>query len=186
MTRGRPLPHWMRSSAAVDLAQLRAGVRPVMRSQFADRPDLAEVRQWVRRQGWYLAVDSHGFFAIGADAAAVRRTLRIDARPGRHMVALGRQLGYPLCCCLAAAPRLEEGLDAWAMSVSRRPFVGMFKLIRPAGYGAGKALISHVPCSARCRASLAMALQLDGGGPPKWRRGSSRFRGSSAARPGRR
>lgn len=153
-------PSWMRPSARVDLAQLSRGIRPVMRSEFAGRPDLVRVRQWARRRGLYLVADKGGFFALGADSSAVRRTFRTDSRPGRHMVALGRLLGYPSCCCLAAARHLEEGLDSWAGSLSRRPFVGLFKLIRPGGYGSGEALISHVPCSARCRPSLMMALFL--------------------------
>lgn len=153
-------PLWMRPSARVDLAQLGGGVRPVIRSEFVGRPDLVRVRQWARRMGLYLVADKAGFFALGANSSTVRRTFRTDSRPGRHMVALGRLLGYPVCCCLVAARRLEEGLDAWAGSLSRRPFLGLFKLIRPGRYGAGRSLISHVPCSARCRASLVMALHL--------------------------
>lgn len=160
MSRLGAVPTWMRPSARVDLAQLVGGVRPVIRSEFAGRPDLVQVRQWARRRGLYLLTDGGGFFALGSDSSTVRRTLRTDSRPGRHMVALGRLLGYPLCCCLAAARRLEEDLDAWAGVMSRRPFVGLFKLIRPGGYGTGESLISHIPCSARCIASLAMALQL--------------------------
>lgn len=153
-------PSWMRPSARVDLAQLAGGIRPVIRSEFAGRPDLVRVRQWARRRGLYLVADKDGFFALGPDSSTVRRTFRTDSRPGRHIVALGRLLGYPLCCCLAAARRLEEGLDSWAGSLSRRPFVGLFKFIRPGAYGSGEALISHVPCSARCRPSLVMALHL--------------------------
>lgn len=169
MSRFGAAPSWMRPSARVDLAQLCSGVRPVIRSEFAGRPDLARVRQWARRRGLYLVADKDGFFALGADPSTVRRTFRMDSRPGRHMVALGRLLGYPLCCCLAAARRLEEGLDSWSGALSRRPFVGLFKLIRPEGYGAGESLISHVPCSARCSASLAMALQLRDRDGLRWR-----------------
>lgn len=160
MSRFGAAPSWMRPSALVDLAQLGMGVRPVIRSEFAGRPDLVRVRQWARRRGLYLVADKDGFFALGANSSTVRRTFRTDARPGRHVIALGRQLGYPLCCCLAAARHLDEGLDSWAGSLVRRPFVGLFKLIRPEGYRRGESLISHVPCSARCSASLAMALKL--------------------------
>lgn len=160
MSRSGAAPSWMRPSARVDLAQLGRGIRPVIRSEFAGHPDLVRARQWARRLGLYLVADKDGFFALGADPSTVRRTFRTDSRTGRHMVALGRLLGYPLCCCLAAARRLEEDLDAWAGALSRRPFVGLFKLIRPGGYGTGESLISHIPCSARCTASLAMALQI--------------------------
>ena len=171
MIRFGAAPTWMRPSARVDLTQLVRGVRPVIRSEFIGRPNLVQVKQWARRQGLYLVADRDGFFALGADSATVRRTIRTDSRPGRHMVALGRLLGYPLCCCLSAARRLEEELDSWAGMVSRRSFVGLFKLIRPGGYGAGVSLISHIPCSARCTASLAMARRLDD------RIGPMRFRG---------
>lgn len=174
MSRFGAAPSWMRPSAWVDLAQLGKGVRSVIRSEFAGRPDLVRVRQWARRQGLYLAADQDGYFALSANSSAVRRTFRIDSRPGRHMVALGQLLGYPLCCCLAAARRLEEGLDSWAGSLSQRPFVGFFKLIRPEGYGAGESLISHVPCSARCNASLAMALRLGDQVGPRQSRGQRR------------
>jgi hypothetical protein len=160
VNRMRAAPSWMRPSAQVDLAQLGSGLRPVIRSEFAGRPDLVRVRQWARRRGLYCVADENGFFALGADSSAVRRAFQTDSRPGRHVIALGRQLGYPRCCCLAAARRLEEGIDSWAASLSQRPFVGLFKLIRPEEYGSGESLISHVPCSARCSASLAMALRL--------------------------
>ena len=156
------IPAWMRQSARVDLAQLLAGVRPVMRSEFSKRPQTGAVRQWARRHGLHVAFDGDGFFALSREAVQVRRTLRMDARPGRHVVALGRLLGYPECCCLAAGRREEEGLDGWAEAVSRRRFVGWFRLIRFDGYRAGRALISHVPCSGGCAASLRMAQRLEG------------------------
>jgi hypothetical protein len=163
-----PHPSWMRSSAAVDLAQLIGRIRPVVRSEFAGAADHAGARRWARRHGFYLAADGDGYFVLGRQGMAVRRTLRLDARAGRHVIALGLLLGYPRCCSIAAGRRLEEEIDRWAESISRRPFVGLFRLIDPAGYRAGKARISHVPCSARCCASLRMALRL---GSPLFRRG---------------
>lgn len=150
-------PGWMRPSAQVDLVQLMCSIRPVIRSQIVGRVDRAELRRWARRAGLYAVVDRDGFFALSRDPSSARRVLRIDARPGRHVVALGRALGYPICCCLMAARRREEGLDAWVEALSSRRFVGLFRLIQPSGYLAGNSSISHVPCSARCAASLRMA-----------------------------
>jgi hypothetical protein len=159
--RSRALPSWMRASAQVDLAQLCCSIRPVIRSQVAGKPSYAEVRRWARRAGLYVAMDDGGFFSMSREPSAARRALRIDAGPGRHTIALGRALGYPLCCCVAAGRRQEEGLDAWANEMSSRRFAGKFRLIRPAGYLTGQSYISHVPCSPCCLPSLRMAQALE-------------------------
>ena len=141
----RSRPAWMRASADIDFTQLRLSIRPAIRSQVKGRVERAEIRQWARRRGLFLIIDSDGFFAVSRDASAARRVLRIDARPGKHVVALGRALGYPVCCCLAAARRKEEALDSWAEATSSRRLVGMFRLIDPGDYIDGRANISHVP-----------------------------------------
>ena len=156
-------PRWMRASAEVDLEQLLCAIRPVMRSQVAGPLDRGEVRRWARRSGLFAVVDRDGYFSMSRSSSSARRALRIDARPGRHLMALGRALGYPVCCCLAARRRSEEGLDAWAEVISRRRFAGLFRLIDPGGYGAGRSSISHIPCSSQCAASLRMARALVGG-----------------------
>jgi hypothetical protein len=153
-------PRWMRASAEVDLDQLRCSIRPAIRSQVRGRLDRREIRRWARLAGLFVAVDKDGFFSMSRSASSARRVLRIDSRPGRHTTALGRALGYPLCCCLAAARRKDEGLDEWARAMSSRRFVGLFRLIDPSGYVTGSANISHVPCSPCCSASLRMARAL--------------------------
>jgi hypothetical protein len=153
-------PDWMRASAQVDLAQLRSSIRPVMRSQAEGRPNRSEIRRWARRAGLFAVIDRDGFFSLARSGSLAARALQIDARPGRHTIILGRALGYPVCCCRAAARCGDEGLDIWAKAISSRRFVGLFRLIDPAGYAAGRSSISHVPCSARCAASLKMARAL--------------------------
>jgi hypothetical protein len=150
----------MRASAQVDLSQLERSIRPVIRSQLSGSARRGDLRRWARRAGLFAVVDSEGFFSLSPDPAKARRALRIDARPGRHTIALGRALGYPICCCRAAARHKEAELDDWAEAMSSRRFIGMFRLIEPGGYVAGKAAISHVPCSPRCSASLQMARAL--------------------------
>jgi hypothetical protein len=158
----RARPAWLRASAQVDLAQLRRSIRPVMRSQVTGRLDRTELRRWARRAGLYAAMDGEGFFALSRHAGSARRVLRMDARPGRHLVALGRALGYPICCCRAAARCKEEGLDSWSEAIASRRFIGLFRLIQPRDYLTGRSSISHVPCSPRCAASLRMAQALEG------------------------
>jgi hypothetical protein len=180
-------PRWMRASAQVDLAQLRLSVRPVMRSQAEGRYDRREVRRWARRAGFFAVIDKDGFFSLARSGSLAARALRIDGAPGRHTIALGRALGYPLCCCRAAARCGEEGLDDWAKAISSRRFVGLFRLIEPSGYVAGRANISHVPCSPRCVASLKMARSLESMGTRARRIGSALDRRPSfgAGRPAR-
>ena len=170
--RSAPAQGWMRPSAQVDLAQLRRSLRPVVRSELEPGADRLKVRQWARRQGLYLSLDRDGFFALSPIAVAARRVLRIDARPGRHAIALGRALGYPACCSREAARRGEENIDAWSGAMSRRRFFGRFRAIGPGDYAAGGGYISHVPCSHRCAASLRLVLALVAADPQESRRSS--------------
>lgn len=151
------IPAGLPASFRTDLAQLDAGVRPAIRSELRACP-ARELRAWARRRRLFTAVDRDGFFALARRPAEARRLLRIDRRPGPHLVALGRAFGYPACCCLAAARRGEEHIDEWSAEISAEPFFGAFKLINPDGYAEGHALLSHVPCSPRCLPSLRMAL----------------------------
>lgn len=160
---------WMRPSFQTDLAQLKAGVRHVVRSELADGKDsLSKLRAWARRMGLFAAVDRDGFFTLSCSPSAARRALHIDRLPGRHETALGQVLGYPLCCCRAAARQSEACIDEWALSISKRRFIGLYRLIHPGGYSDGQAILSHVPCSPRCRPSLQMALTLLAGASRPW------------------
>ena len=155
------MPAWMRPSLKTDVAQLKAGVRHVARSELADGKDsLAKLYAWARRMGLFAAVDRDGFFTLSCSPSMARRALRIDRRPGRHEVALGQVLGYPPCCCRAAARQSDARIDEWAVSIGKRRFVGLFRLIHPGGYREGQSVLSHVPCSPRCQRSLQMALSV--------------------------
>jgi hypothetical protein len=160
-----PLPAWLKPSAAVDLTQLVASVRPAVRTELAQRMDDLTVRSWARYHGWFVAMDTEGFLVLSASPSLARRVLVIDRSPGNHTSMLGRVLGYPPCCCRAANRVGEHALDAWSISVSAMRFVGRFKLIDPRGYLRGRSFISHIPCSPWCLLSLRMAE-----GVKKWQR----------------
>ena len=169
------IPAGLPASFRTDLAQLDAGVRPAIRSELRACP--ARVLQaWARRRRLFPAVDGDGFFAMARRPAEARRLLRIDRLARPHLVTLGRALGYPACCCLAAARRGEEHIDEWSAEISSETFIGAFKLINPDGYAEGRALLSHVPCSPRCLPSLRMALavQRRTRGPGRERAGRQR------------
>jgi hypothetical protein len=154
------LPEWARASFRTDLAQLQCGVRPVIRSEVRSGADRQGVRGWARRNGFFAAMDEDGFFALSRSSSAAALALRIDRRPGSHVIALGRALGYPPCCCRAASKRREEHLDGWSAAIARRRFIGSFSSIRPDRYAEGESLISHVPCSQHCGPSRRMAMIL--------------------------
>lgn len=162
MIERRPLPAGLRPSFLVDYRQLRSGARPVIRSQLAENGSARELRRWARRNGHFLVVDTNGFFALSPSPVAARRVMRIDVAIGKHCLSLGRALGYPPCCCLAARRWGDERLDEWSERAARRRHFGRFKLISPTGYRLGDAKLSHVPCCSSCKRSLDLALRAKG------------------------
>jgi hypothetical protein len=154
----RGLPAWLSPSAAIDVTHLLRGMKPAMRLVVGPRGK--ELRQWARRHGLFTSLDADGYAVVSRLPSTARRVMDLDRRPGRHTLALGILLGYPPCCSRAAAAVGDEGIDAWQKTVSARGFHGRFHAIDPSGYTGGTSLISHVPCSHRCAASLALASRL--------------------------
>ncbi len=161
VTCGTTIPIGLPRSFQTDLAQLEAGIRPVIRSELHGASG-ASLQRWARQRGFFAIVDRQQFFALSRSRAAARRVLWLDAQPGPHVISLGWELGYPACCSLAAARRGEERIDQWAAEMESCRFAGLFRLIDPTGYRDGVAFISHVPCSTRCFPSLRMALAVIG------------------------
>jgi hypothetical protein len=151
---------WLRPSAITDLAQVVTNVRPALRSKLAVVNSRDEVCRFARSCGLFMIFDREGFFVLSHFSPLSRKILDVDCGDGNHTYALGRLLGYPTCCCRAAARVGDNGLDAWGAEIAARTFSGRFKAINPSGYIEGRALISHIPCSERCLQSLQMALSL--------------------------
>lgn len=154
------VPDWLPLSAITDIALLLRDAKPAARLQVGRRG--GELRRWARRLGFFISVDADGYAAISRSPAIARIIIDLDRRPGRHTLALGTMLGYPACCSRAAARVGDEGIDLlhWALSVRR--FHGRFRAIDPSGYINGTSRISHVPCSHRCKPSLALATRTVG------------------------
>lgn len=153
----RRLPPWARPSLAVDLAQLLTGLRPAIRTEIPTQVAPWIVRSWARRHGCYLVLDRDGFAVLSHKGVLARRIMTVDRELSDHTVALGRMLGYPLCCSRKAGEIGELGLDAWAASRSQSCFIGRFRYINPQKYHQGAAWISHIPCSPHCIASVRRA-----------------------------
>lgn len=150
-------PGGLPRSAYIDIDRLMRGQKEVVRLIVGD--DAAGIRRWARRSGFFTSADADGYVVLSRCASSARRALDLDRRPGRHTAALGRMLGYPPCCSRKAARVGDEGIDAMQAALAARRFIGLFALIDPRGYREGSALLSHVPCSHVCTASLAMVLR---------------------------
>lgn len=154
------IPGWLPPSAITDITLVLRGDKPAARVSVGLRG--SELRRWSRRLGLFTSVDGDGFAAISRNPMTARRVIDLDRRPGRHTLALGSMLGYPPCCCRAAARVGDEGIDRQHELLSARRFHGRFRAIDPSGYSEGGSRISHVPCSPRCLPSLRMALRPQG------------------------
>lgn len=152
-------PDWLPLSATADIAQLLVDVKPAVRFHIGNR--CVELRRWARRQGLFTCVDADGYVALSRSPSTARRVINLDRRPGRHTLALGIMLGYPLCCSRAAARVGDEGIDVRQQTVSAQRFHGRFHKINPSGYSDGTSLVSHVPCSHRCAFSLNLAMRFE-------------------------
>lgn len=160
---------WLRPSAITDLAQLITFVRPAVRTQVVGRP-VEGVQRFAWQLGCFAACDPDGFVVFSRSQMLSSRILSLDRRQGDHTYALGRLLGYPHCCCRAAAGVGECELDAWAAKIASCTFIGRYKMIDNSGYQKGRSLVSHIPCSPHCVPSRRMAIALQAGlraTPPK-------------------
>ncbi|MER9353761.1 hypothetical protein NKI61_10730 [Mesorhizobium sp. M0514] len=153
-------PKWLKPSSMVDLCQVTLNVRPAFRTEVQGEVSDAEIGRWARLRGLYFCRDRDNFVVFSKRSVLVRRLLAIDQTAGEHTVLLGQWLGYPRCCARTARRIGEKHLDAWSIQISGRRHVGNFSLTSVSQYAAGRALISHIPCSAHCPASLRMATQV--------------------------
>jgi hypothetical protein len=151
------LPGWLVPSAITDITQLLFGMKPAARLNVGD--NASDLRRWARRRGLFTSSDTDGYVALSRNPLTARRVIDLDRRPGRHTQALGILLGYPRCCSRAAARGGDERIDDQHAALAARRFYGRFHVIDPSGYADGTSLVSHVPCSTSCVASLSLAVR---------------------------
>lgn len=145
-------------SARVDLLGLLSGVRPAIRLTHGSSDAVpVMIAAWAVETGLGSAGDDE-YTVISSDGPHASLVLDWDRATVPHERELGRLLGYPSCCTQAIADIGEQHIDAAAGRAAAGKFEGEFQLIDVAQYGQGLALLSHVPCSPRCSASLEQAL----------------------------
>ncbi len=147
-------------SARVDLLGLLSGVRPAIRLTHGFSDEVPEtIAVWAVESGLGSASDDE-HTVISAEGPYARLVLEWDRATVPHEGELGSLLGYPACCTQAIGAIGERHIDAAASRAAGWEFDGEFQLIDVAQYGEGLALLSHVPCSPRCQASLGQALAI--------------------------
>lgn len=147
----------LRPSALVDFVLFFACEKPSVRLLVDTADGLGALGAWSERWGFDFATDGEGFACVGRGDGTAALVLEIDRRAEAHETELGLALGYPPCCCERVASVGESGIDAYAAEVATWPFKGEYRRTNPAGYRSGRALVSHLPCSPACDASLAIA-----------------------------
>jgi hypothetical protein len=146
-------------SVRVDLLRLFAECTRVVRCRVCEGSSNRETIRWAAHCGLTVEFDDDRYVAVGRDQGRVRRLLEIDASPEPHEAELGRMLGYPVCCADRVAVDGECAINRLAQKAAVWHYEDRFRLIDTADYPRGRALISHLPCTPHCEASLRLAEQ---------------------------
>lgn len=141
------------ASATVDVVTFVAVPRPAMRTVLTTHGGDVDFDWTAGLPGWCSA-SRDGFLVIARSPEALHVVMSLDESPYPHCQELGRALGYPECCSLAADREGEANLDSFEASMTPALGGGLLDL---QGYRAGRAWVSHIPCSPSCYASLGQA-----------------------------
>lgn len=146
-------------SSYVDFLLLLGGLKPAVRLYVTEQRVQHAIKSWGEAHGYASASNQSGYIYIAKTLNDALRVQELDDSYEAHEYGLGLLFGYPQCCCRRAAEVGESKLDEWEETLSqdaafrRKPNC----LIDPRGYSEGSSLISHIPCSAQCEASLSIA-----------------------------
>lgn len=139
-------------SARVDVLGWYSGKPAIRVPRFARGADiLAPLADWASVESASIAADVD-FVVVSTHGAA--EILAVDQSAEPHAFDLGIRLGYPACCSSVIADAGEVRIDELART-SELACRGT--ILDTSGYPAGCALISHVPCSPTCPASVELA-----------------------------
>lgn len=153
------LPQSLKASSYIDFLLFLGGLKPSLRLHVTDPQTQIALESWGKEHGYASASNPSGYIYIAKTQDAALCLQELDDSQQAHEYELGLMLGYPPCCCRKAAEVGESNLDEWEESMSQHTDFGHLPncLIDPRGYTEGSSLISHIPCSAQCEASLSIA-----------------------------
>lgn len=146
-------------SSYVDFLLLLGGLKPTIRLHVTEPRAQHAIVSWGEVHGYSSTSNPSGYICIAKTQDAALRLQELDDSHEAHEYELGLLLGYPPCCCRKAAEVGESNLDEWEENMSQDAAFRRTPncLIDPRGYTKGSSLISHIPCSAQCEASLSIA-----------------------------
>jgi hypothetical protein len=151
------LPSNLDNSNYIDFLLFLAGLKPALRIKCKDYFKNA-LTKWCENYSFSFMISPEKYIYIARNMYMVNLIRKIDDLCIPHEYELGILLGYPECCSKNIQLVGEENIDKWEEQfVKQSIFVGEYKLINPEGYKDGYALISHIPCSSKCKFSLAIA-----------------------------
>jgi hypothetical protein len=165
-----------------ELAQLRAGLRRVIKRETAGGEELERARAWLAESALTVVVEGAVLLA-GVEPQAVERAHgahRAGDRAPDAVRELGALLGYPTCCVeryLALDVRSDAALFSALLppETERAPPESLWLV-------GALSLVSHAPCALGCQRTLALGgatLEELERGHPGW---SARWRALAARR----
>lgn len=144
-------------SSKVDILLFLLNLKPAFRTCIKTDKAYDLFLGWCDSNQFFFRIDHENFCYAAKEKSIVDDLYKIDHSIYAHEIEMGRQLGYPECCCLKIAKMGEIAIDHYESWLSNQDFKGEFRLINPYKYRQGIAFISHVPCSTDCLPSLKIA-----------------------------
>lgn len=153
------LPPSLTPSSYIDFLLLLGGLKPTLRLHVTKSRAQHALESWCKEHGYAATSNSSRYICIAKTQDATLRLQELDDSHEAHEYELGLLLGYPPCCCLKAAEVGESNLDEWEETMSQDAAFRKLPncLIDPHRYTEGSSLISHIPCSPQCEASISIA-----------------------------
>ena len=153
------LPQKLPKSIYIDFLLFLANLKPSLRIRVSEEENKNALNEWCKTNNFYLLFGKDNYIFIGKNKTIIKKLEETDTSTSPHEYKLGCLLGYPDCCCKKIADISEKNIDKYEEELIKNSsnFQGAFELINPKGYKKGYALISHIPCSYECKASLLIA-----------------------------
>ncbi len=152
------LPKDLYKSSYIDFLLFVGGIKPVVRIDTSSLSQIEQLAMWSRRFKLSSTIRNK-FVYIANKNVSVSRIADLDWSCQPHELEFGLELGYPYCCCEFIEKIGEQNIDYFETEVINKGwhFDNEYTLIDPSGYLEGRALISHTPCSPKCKKSLEIA-----------------------------
>lgn len=143
---------YLPESFKVDFSLLLLNLKPSVR--FVARVDFyLEMLQQIM-SSYCIALVNNSVY-ISRTKNVLDRIIISDHKLTPHEKELGYLLGYPSCCCEKVESIGEYNIDLYETQFVKT--VERKSLLDISHYKEGIALLSHIPCSLKCNASLKMA-----------------------------